>query len=321
MKRCIEALVMIGMVTAIVAMAIAGLSGSAGAQPAQQFDARVATPRPGDVRLHITFRFYDTTGAVFALRKETVLRLPRGASLAKPFLDGRWFCDGQALRATLEAQPSGLPFAQRLGDLKPLIRALEHGGGKRRRAALANARACERARVGAGTGTVDARPGIPSLLDPIPFVISLFLSRGTVPGAIASLTAIGGADPHSPVVHKYPVLAGVHAIEVDNFVSEPTADGLYDLAFVIKQHPIAGVRVNIAEVHASLRSLRMRKGTCVARDRRGRCTRRLSAAASLFKLPACPPSGQFSAQLLTTFVPPTPSLTTTLQVPCPRFSS
>jgi hypothetical protein len=156
-------------------------------------------------------------------------------------------------------------------------------------------------------------------VDPIPFSISVFLSRGTVPGAIASITAIGAADPHAKVVHQYPVLAGVHAIEVDDFVSDPTPDGLYDVTFLVIPHPIAGVRVNIASLHASVHSLRMRRGTCTRTDRRGRCTRHLRTDASLFKLPTCPPSGRLSAQLFTAFAPPTPSLTTTLPVTCPRF--
>jgi len=39
-----------------------------------------------------------------------------------------------------------------------------------------------------------------------------FLSRGTVPGAVAAFTIIGAADEHSAIVQRYPVVAGVHAV-------------------------------------------------------------------------------------------------------------
>jgi hypothetical protein len=321
MKRSVEALVMIELVAVIVAMAILGLCGVARAQPVQQFSLSAATPRPGDVGVHLTLRSFDTTGAVLPARTEWTIRLPRGFSLDRSFLNARWLCDGRALRAALDARPTGQPFTQRLTDLKPLIRELGGSRATRHRAALANARACERGRLGGGVGVIDARNVLPLLNDPIPFVFSLFLSRGTIPGAIAGFTAIGAADPRSTIVGKFPVLAGVHAVVTENVVSDPTPDGLYGDKVVLDSGPINGFHVSIAEVHASLRSLRMRKGTCIASAGSGRCTHRLRTDVSLFQIPACPPSGHLSAQLFTAFPPPMPSLTTTLQVPCPRFVS
>lgn len=159
------------------------------------------------------------------------------------------------------------------------------------------------------------------LTDPVPVAFSVFLSRGTIPGAIAGLTILGAADERASIVHKYPVVAGVHAVITENFTDDPTPDGLYGLKLVIYTGPINGFQVSIAEVDATARSLELRKGTCLARGRDGRCGRRQPVDTSLFVVPRCPASGHLSAQLLSAFPPPAPSLTTTLEVPCPRFAS
>lgn len=319
MKRSIEALVILEMVAVIVGMAIAGLCGIARAEPVQQFSMQVTTPRPGDVGVDLELRFFDTTGAVFPSPTARTLRLPRGFSLDRRFFDPRWLCDGRALRAALDARPSAEPFVKRVADLKPFIRELAHSRDKADRAALANARACERGRLGTGTGVVDARRALPVLQDPIPFGVSVFLGRGTIPGAIASITALAAAEPGSAVVRRYPVVEGVHAVEIDNFVFAPTPDGVYGDEVVFRTGPINGFDISIAEVRAHLRGLRMHPGTCVHSDRSGRCTRRLRSGAQLFRLPACPSSGRLSAELSTGFAPPVSSLTSTVSEPCPRY--
>lgn len=319
MKRSIEALVMMEIVAVIVAMAIVGVCGIARADPVQQLGVQVTTPRPGDVGVDIELRFFDTTGAVFPSPTARTLRLPRGFSLDRRFLDPRWLCDGRALRDALDARPSATPFVQRVANLKPFIRELARSRDKADRGALANARACERGRLGTGTGVIDARRALPVLQDPIPFGVSLFLGRGTIPGAIASITALAAAEPGSTTVRKYPVVEGVHAVETDNFVFAPTADGVYGDEVVFRTGPINGFDVSIAEVRAHLRGLRMHAGACVRSDRSGRCKRRLRAGAQLFRLPVCPSSGRLSAELLTAFAPPVGSLTTTVSQPCPRY--
>jgi hypothetical protein len=321
MKRSIEALVVLEMVAVIVAMAIVGLCGIARAEPVQQFAFEVKTPRPGDVSVRIRLRAYDTTGLVPPTPTEWSLRLPTGVEVDRAFLRGRWFCNGTALRDALDRHPSGVPFNDRIADLGPFIRELERSHAKRDRAALANARTCERARLGGGSGVIDARNALPVLVDPIPFGFSMFLSRGTVPGAIVGFTILGAADERAPIVRRYPVVAGVHAVETENLVSDPTPDGLYGSKVVIDTGPINGFQVSIAEVRAHLHSLRLRRGTCLRSSRAGRCTRRQPADAWLFHIPSCPPSGHLSTQLFSAFEPPTPSLTTTLELPCPRYAS
>lgn len=321
MKRSIEALVVVPMLLVIVAMAILGLCGIARAEPAQQFAFQVRGSAPEKLVTRVTLRMYDTTGAVPPTPTEFTMRLPRGVAFDRAFLNRRWFCDGRALRDALDARPSGVPFVQRIAHLDDFVRELARSRAKRDRADLANARACERGRLGGGSGLIDAREALPVLTDPIPVGFSFFLSRGTVPGAVAGLTVLGAADERAPIVRRYPVVAGVHAVIVENFLSDPTPDGLFGMKMVIYTGPINGFQVSIAEIDATVRALQLPKGTCLTQGRGGRCGRRQSADASLFVVPRCPSSGHFSAQLFTAFPPPLPSLTTALEVPCPRYVS
>jgi hypothetical protein len=319
MKRSIEALVVVPMLLVIAAMAVLGLYGVAHADPVQQFGFQVDTPRPDALSVHVMLRRYDTTGAVPPNPTEFSMRLPQGVELNRAFLTSRYLCDGRALRDALDAHPSATPFTRRLTQLGTFARELARSGFKRDRAAVANVRACARGRIGGGTGLIDARDAVTVLRDPIPFRVSIFMSRGTLPGAVAALAVVGAADEHAPIVRRYPVVAGVHAVEVENFVSDPTPDALYGLKLIIHVGPINGFNVSIAEVDARARSLVLRKGTCLARGRGGRCARRQRTTESLFEVPRCPVSGHFSAQLSSVYAPPMASETSTLEVPCPRF--
>ena len=321
MKRSVEALVVLEMVAVIVAMAIAGLCGIARAEPAQQFSFQVKTPRPGDVSVRIRLRAFDTTGVVPPTPTAYTMRLPKGVEVSRAFLGGDWFCDGTALRDALDAHPSGVTFTDRLANLGAFVRELERSHAKRDRAALPNVRACERARLGGGTGLIDARDALAVLTDPIPVGFSMFLSRGTIPGAIIGFTIIGSANERAPIVRRYPVVAGVHAVVTENLVDDPTPDGLYGKKVVIDTGPINGFQVSIAEVDAHVRGLRVRKDECVKWRRGGRCARRQREDASLFSVPRCPSSGHYSAELFTAYAPPTPSLTSTLELPCPQYVS
>ena len=120
------------------------------------------------------------------------------------FLTSRYLCDGPALRDALDARPSGTPFTRRLTRLDAFARELARSRARRDRVALANVRACARGRIGGGTGLIDARDAAAVLTDPIPVGFSMFLSRGTIPGAVAAFTIIGAADERSPIVRKIP---------------------------------------------------------------------------------------------------------------------
>lgn len=320
MKRSIEALVVVPMLLVIAVMAVLGLCGIARAEPVQQFDVQLASPNPDHVTVHLHLRRFDTTGVVPLTPTALDVRFPAGVRLNPAFLTARYQCDAGALRDALDARPTGSSFNERVAHLGVFARELARSHAKRDRAVLANVRVCERARLGSGTGVIDARDAIRVLTDPIPFDFSVFLSRGTIPGSVTGLTAIGAADPRSAVVHRYPVVAGVHALEQESLVSDPSPDGLYGLDLKLYTGPLNGFQVSRARVDATVHSLTLRRGTCLARGRSGRCVRRQHADASLFEVPRCPASGRFSVQLLTAYLPPTPSAATTVDVPCPRYS-
>jgi hypothetical protein len=320
MKRFVEALVVVPMLVVIVAMAIMGLCGIARAEPAQQFSLQVSGASSAELKVHLHLRRFDTTGLVPPTPTAFELRLPAGVRLNPLFLNARYQCDGRALRDALDARPSGASFMRRVTHLAAFARELARSHSKRDGAALANVRACARAQFGGGTGLIDARDAVSVLTDPIPFSFSLFLSRGTLPGAVTGVTALGAADPRSAIARKYPIVANVHAVELENFVSDPSPDGRYGLKLVIYQGPINGFEVSRAQVDATVHQLVVRKGTCLARGRGGRCMRRQRADALLFELPRCPPSGEFSSALFAAFPLPTPSLTTEVSVPCLRYT-
>ena len=320
MKRSVEALVYVPMLLVIAAMAILGLCGTARAEPVQQFTFQVKSPRVGDLAAYMHLRRYDTTGLVPQTPTDFSMRLPRGVEFNPAFLTSRYLCDGEALRDALDAHLSAVPFVRRLERLGAFARQLQRSGTKRDLEALPNVLACARGRLGSGKGLIDAREAVPVLTDPIPFHFSIFLSRGLTSGAVAGFAVLGAADERSPIVRRYPVVAGVHAAVTENVFSEPTPDGLFGLRLEINTGPINGFQLSIAEIEVTVRSLRLSKGACLARGRGGRCTRRQRTDESLFTVPRCPAAGHFSAQLDTVYPAPTPRSTTTVEVPCPRYT-
>jgi hypothetical protein len=321
MKRSVEALVVVPLLLVSAAMLFAGLCGIAHAEPAQQFTFQVDSPQPQKLAVHVHLRRYDTTGLVPPTPTEFSMRLPRGVKVNPAFLTSRYLCDGPALRDALDVHPSRVPFNRRLERLDAFARELERSGGKRDLAVLPNVLACARGRLGTGSGLIDARDAVAVLTDPIPFHFSIFLSRGTTPDAVAGFAVVGAADERSAIVRRYPVVAGVHAAVTESLFDEPTPDGLFGLELAINTGPINGFQVSIAEIEVTVRALRLRRGTCVARGRAGSsCIRRQRTDESLYAVPSCPASGHFSAQLDTTYPLPTPRSTTTVDVPCPGYT-
>jgi hypothetical protein len=308
----------------LLAAALALLVGLAIAQaePVQQVTFRLTNVKPdGRFTLLFTARTFDTTTAVPPPLTENYLRLPRGAVLRRQFLNKRYYCDGPALRAALEARPNGQAFADRVANLKPFIRSLAKSKSRADRRALANAQTCDRARIGGGTAQVDARNFLASLKDLIPSKFSIFFSRGTVHGAIAGFTVLGAADAHSPIVKPIPIVAAVHVVLNANFFNDPSPDGLYGYKLELPVGPINGINVSIAELHVRTTGLTLLKGTCLATNRKGRCTKRQHKTLFWFTIPKCPPSGQFSFLSFDGYAPPTPSITTTKSLACPKFTA
>lgn len=307
-------------VLGVLTVAVLLAASAARAQPVQQASLQLTAARPGGpITLHLFERYFDTTGAVPPAITTFYARLPTGLTLRRQLLNARYYCNGPALRYALDTRPTGAPFAERVANLKPFIRSLAHSRSKADLAALATARACDRARVGGGTAEIDARSLSPVLSELIPARFSGFLSRGTVPGAIAGVAILGSADMRGSLVRRFPVIAGLHAVVMANFLNDPTPDRRYGYRVLLPTGPINGLNVSIAEARATVPGITIRKGTCIRTGRGGRCRARQRTDLSWITLASCPPAG-LSALLVTGFAPPTPSITTTLQVPCPQFT-
>jgi hypothetical protein len=134
-----------------------------------EFDAAIRNVRSwGAYTVVASARVYDTTGAPAARLASATVHFPRGASLRKRFLSGRYFCDG----ARLEATPD------------PAL--------------------CRNAQFASGSVLLDARPGIE---EPVAASIWLFLARGGARGATAGIVILVRANQRSPA-WNYDVLHG-----------------------------------------------------------------------------------------------------------------
>jgi hypothetical protein len=311
----------LGVLVALMA-AVLGVMGvaAARAQPVQQVTVALKSAGPGGaVQLRIFYRFFDTTGAVPPQPTTFYARLPRGLMLRREFLNARYYCNAPALREALDLRPTGVSYAERVANLKPFIRSLAHSRSKSDQAALATARTCNRARVGGGMAEVDARTVSSVLAELIPARFSAFLSRPTLPGAVAGIVVTGSATAQTPIVRRFPVVADLHAIVMVNFFNDPTPDGRYGYRVALPNGPINGLKLSIAQANGTLNGITIPKGTCVRRGRGGRCTARRRTDLSLITLSRCPSVG-LSGELFAGFAAPTPSITTTFQIPCPQFS-
>lgn len=292
------------------------------AEPVQQFSFQITHIKSGG-RFTLLFisHTFDTTGAVPPPITGNYIRLPAGATLRKEFRNPRYYCNGPALRSALDNRPNGQGFADRVANLKPFIRSLSKSKSRSDRAALANAQACDRGRIGGGTVLADARNFKVAVLSQlIPGKFSMFLAKPTVPGGVAGFAIMGAADTNVPVVKANPVIAGVHVALTANFVNDPSPDGLYGYKLSLPVGPINGVNISLAQINAKVTGLSLLKGTCLATNHRGKCTRKQKKTIFWFTQPKCPPSGLLTFQAFYGYAPPTANITKTLTLACPRFS-
>ncbi len=311
----------------LLLLALAGLAlaapAVAQAEPVSQFSFQVKDLKPGG-RFTLVFnaRTFDTTGGVPPTPIENYLRIPKGATLRKQFLNRRWFCNGPKLRTAIDTMDfSGVPFTKRIANLKPFIRNLKrHGKSKRAKRALANAQTCDRARIGDGTARIDARESFPTIDQLIRAHFSMFLSRPSEKGAVAGFTVLAAADEDQPIVKRrsYEVITGVHAALGANFVNDPSSDGLYGYRLDLPRGEVNGFKVSIAELNVTTKGLTLKKGTCLKR-RHHRCVRRQRKTIFWFTTPPCPSSGLLSIQEFFGYENPALNTTRTIQLACPRF--
>jgi hypothetical protein len=258
------------------------------AEPVQEFSFELRDAK-ADGRFTVAFtqRSYDTTGAVPPQPNEFHLRLPAGAKVRREFLNKRVFCNTKKLDSSRDPKT------------------------------------CHRSQVGTGRVIVDARPFI---TDPIPADLWLFLAKGTVRKAVASLVILGKQDPNAPVVRNIPVVRNFRAPLVFlNFFDEPTSDGRYGYKLVFGNSPTGGggASFSIAEtrvVNTGI-SLVRRTARCVKRGA-GRCVRRKVTKKRLFWFtpPTCPRSGKVSFEAFFAY-PTLPDIVKTTELPCPRFTA
>jgi hypothetical protein len=312
----------------LLVLALAGLALSAPAVvqavPVSQFSFQVTNIKPGG-RFTLLFhsQTFDTTGGVPPSPTSNFLRIPKGATLRREFLNRRFFCNGPKLRTDIDTLDfSGVPFTQRIQNLKPFIRYLKrHSRTARARRALANAQICDRVRIGGGTARVDARGVSPKLDRLIDVTFATFFSRPTTPGAVAGFAVLGAANEDQEIVKRrtFEVLTGVHAALSANFVNDPTPDGLYGYRLDLPRGEVNGLRVSLAEINATTNGLTLKKGECLKRNARGSCIKRQRRTLFWFTIPPCPPSGLFSFQQVFTYADPALNGTKTVQLACPRF--
>ena len=312
----------------LLLLALAGLALSvpavAMAEPVNLFNFQVTNIKPGG-RFTLLFhaQTFDTTGGVPPSPTQNYLRIPKGATLRREFLNKRYFCDGPKLRTDIDTMDfSGTPFTKRVQNLKGFIRYLQrHGRSGHAKRALANAQTCDRARIGSGTVRVDARGFSPKLDRLIDGTFVVFFSRATRPGAVAGFTVLGAADEDQEIVKRrtFEVLTGVHVALNANFVNDPTPDGVYGYRLDLPPGDVNGLRVSLADLNATTNGLTLKKGECLKRNAKGRCVKRQRRTLFWFTIPPCPPSGMFSFQQSYTYEDPALNDTKTVQLACPRF--
>ena len=309
------------LVLALVGLALA--APAVQAEPVSQFSFQVTNIKPGG-RFTLLFRAqtFDTTGGVPPSPITNYLRIPKGATLRREFLNRRFFCDGPRLRTDIDLMDfSGVPFTRRILNLKPFIRTLARQRNRAARRALANAQACQRGKLGGGTARVDAR-GVSDRLDRlIDVTFATFFSRPTVRGGVAGFAVLGAADEDQEIVKRrtFEVLTGVHAALNANFVNDPTPDGLYGYRLDLPRGEVNGLRVSLAEINATTNGLSIKRGECLKRNARGRCVKRQRRTIFWFTIPPCPTSGLFSFEQSYTYADPALNDTKTVQLACPRF--
>jgi hypothetical protein len=314
LKRILLAAVALAAVVIPVSIATAEVS--------QEFSFQLKNVK-ADGRFTVVFtsRTFDTTGGIPPVLRENYLRLPAGAKIPRDFLKRKYYCDGNKLLSTLQANPqNNVYFYKRVENLNPLIKTLEKSRVASDRKALKNVKTCKQVLIGKGSVQVDARP---LLNDLIPAKIYLFFGKGTN-GAVASFSILGVPDENSAVVRNNATVRNTRVVVGANFSNDPTPDGKYGYRLQLPAGPIGGINISIAEVNVTTKGLTItkKKTTCKKR-RHGKCVKRKVKKTNLFWFtrPTCPASGKLSFLAFYGYDDPQPDITKTVELSCPKFSS
>jgi hypothetical protein len=306
----------------LLAAALLGLlipAAIAQAEAVQEFSYQVKDVKP-DGRYTVVFssRTYDTTGNIPPPLRENYQRLPAGAELNKAVRNKKYQCNvDKLLDDLLFAPENNVLFARRVDKLSATIKRVKSRWNKKQRR---NAEVCAAARIGQGTAQVDARPLFSEL---IPSVFYMFLGKGTVPGAVASLQILGMPDETTDVVKRLPTTVQTTRVPfIGNFVNQPTPDGKYGYKLVLPTGPIQGINISLAEIKATVKGLTItKKKTSCQKKRRGKCVKKKVKKTKVFWFtqPKCPPSGKLSFESYYGYDDPQPDITKTIELSCPNF--
>jgi hypothetical protein len=293
---------------------LAALIAAAVAQGAvvQEFSIQVQGVKP-DGRFTVVFssRSYDPSGGIPDPLTQNFIRLPKGAVIRKEFRKPKYYCD---LKKLVDQLRTTHPNAPHFNDLVNTTVRGKRVPPKNAKDLIAT---CRFAHMGGGTVLVDARPFADQ---PIPAHFEMFWTKPSK-GAVGTFAAVGSPDEDAPIVAQNPTIRNTHPIVNVDFVNDPTPDGLYQYKIALPVGPINGINVSFAEVKATTQGLTLaKKTTKCLKKKRGRCTKRKVKKTNIFWFtrPNCPASGQINFQGFYAYAH-TPSLTKTIQVPCPKF--
>jgi hypothetical protein len=287
--------------------------GVAQATVVQQFNFTLKDIR-SDGRYTVVFesRSFDDQGAIPDPLTANTIRIPKGATIRKQFLNKKYYCPLKKLVDQIRLEkPRDVRFVDFMN--KKL---------KGKKTPPTNPKnivsVCRFARIGSGDVAVDARP----FADPlIPANIEIFLGKPTAPGAVASFVAVGIPDERAAIVRDNPTIRETYPVVNVNFFNEPSADGKYGYKVVLPVGPINGIRISVERLKVTMPAftLTKKKVTCVKKSK-GKCKKRKVKTIRTFMWtkPDCPPSGKISFEAFYGYAN-SPNETKTIEIPCPKF--
>jgi hypothetical protein len=240
-------------------------------------------------------RLTETTGALPPPLTASSIRLPAGAKINRAVLKKRYLCSYAKIRQALSTKG--------------------YAGAKR---------ACKHAQVGSGNADADLRlvPGAPPI---VPGTFDMFLGKGSVKGAVASLIILARSDQSSPIVQNAaPIIKDFRQVFSPlNFINDPSPDGKFGYRLILPTGPLGGININvpIVRVKATTKGLTIKKKTTKCTTRRGgRCVKKKVTRKKIFwfNRPPCPASGQLSFRSDYTFEG-IGDLFAEDSLPCPQF--
>ena len=304
-----------------VAACLLSLSAMAGADPVNDFNVQIKDIEPGgSYTIVFTANSYDTTGEQPPQVTSNSLRLASGVTIRPQFLSSRYRCDVTRMRDVLLENPESSPVRSK--RFANLAATLERIRDQITPAEVAIVEKCIRAQIGQGVVVADTRPFI---ADPVPAKLTLYLSKATEKGAIASIGVLAVLDESSKPYREKRLLRllGPPAFYA-NIFNEPSADGRYGYRVALPTPPaglVLDVKISVAEVRVTVPGLtdETKVVRCVRRAG-GRCRKTKVTTHRTFWLmqPKCPATSQLGFEASDTYVT---GLQTTkkVEVPCPRF--